>query len=146
MARINTGKAIAGGILAGIILSGFDFATNNFLLAEEWQNVARLRNIDPALMGATSVLITTIVVDLVLGQLIVGTYAAIRPRFGPGGGTAAIAAFIVFLPQALLLATFTGWFVPTPLYIRQGTVMLVSFIAAGLAGAWVYAEEDESAA
>ena len=78
-----------------------------------------------------------------IGQALVLTYAAIRPRFGAGPGTAAIASFLIFLPQALLLATFGGWFLPWDLYFRQATVMLVSMLAAGFAGGWVYAEAEE---
>ncbi len=143
MSHINAGKVVAGGILAGVVLTGFDFASSNYLLANEWQNVAHLRNIDPALMGGTAALVTMLLVDFVIGQVLVLTYAAIRPRFGAGPGTAAIASFLIFLPQALLLATFGGWFLSGDLYFRQTAVMLVSVLAAGFAGGWVYAEEEE---
>jgi hypothetical protein len=144
MAHLNPGKVVAGGILAGVVLSGFDFASSTYLLANEWQEVAHFRNIDPALMGGTAALLTMLVADFVLGQLLVLTYAAIRPRFGPGAGTGVIASFIVFLPQTLLLATFGGWFISWDLYFRQSVVMLVSMIAAGFAGGWVYAEEEHA--
>ena len=141
--RIDVGKSVAGGVLAGIVLAGFDFVSNNFLLAEAWQNVAQRHNIDPALMGGGSALATMIVADLLLGQVLVLTYGAIRPRFGPGAGTAAIAAFLIFLSEALLLASLSGWFISWDLYFRQAVVLLVSTLAAGLAGAWVYAEEEQ---
>jgi hypothetical protein len=140
MTRIPPGKVLAGGILAGVVLSGFDFVSSNYLLANEWQEVAHLRNIDPASMGGTAALVTMLLVDFALGQVLVLTYAAIRPRFGPGTG--AIASFLIFLPQALLLATFGGWFLSWDLYFRQATVMFVSVLAAGFAGGWVYAEEE----
>jgi len=144
MANVNVGKSIAGGVLAGIVLAGFDFATSNFLLASEWQGVAQLHNINPALMGGTSALVTTLVADVLLGQLLVLLYASIRPRFGRCAGTAAIAALMLFLPQALFFATFGGWFVSWDLYFRQMAVLLVSTMAAGLAGAWIYAEEGDA--
>jgi hypothetical protein len=146
MSRISVGKVVAGGILAAIILAGFDYVTSNYLLALDWQDVARLRNIDLSVMGSSSALVTLIVVDAILGQLLVLVYAAIRPRFGPGPGTAAIASFMVLLPEVLLLASFGGIFISWDLLFRQSAVMLVSTIAAGIAGAWVYAEggtEDE---
>ena len=145
MSTINTGKVVAGGILAGVVISGFDFVTNNYILASDWRSMAQMRNIDLTLMGGTGALVTMLVVDFLLGQLLVVTYAAIRPRFGPGAGTAAIAAFIIFLPEALLLATFGGIVISWDLYLRQSALMLVSMLVAGLAGAWVYSEdEDES--
>ena len=111
MGKINAGKALAGGILAAVILSGLDFVINNYILAGDWQNVARLRNIDLTTMGGTSALVLMLVVDFILGQVLVLTYAAIRPRFGPGPGTASIAAFLIFLPVGLELATFAGVFI-----------------------------------
>jgi hypothetical protein len=141
--RIASGKVVAGGVLAAVVLAAFDFATSNFLLADEWQVVAQRHSIDPDLMGGTGALATMLVVDLVLGLLLVLVYAAIRPRFGPGPVTGAIASFFVFVPSAGLLATFAGWLLPWDLYIRQSIVVLVAMLGAGFAGAWVYAEEEE---
>src|SRR5947207_1165969 len=106
MAKIEPSKVIAGGLLAGVVLAGFDFVSNNYLLANDWQTVAHLRNVDPELMGGTSALITILAADFVLGQVLVLIYASIRPRYGPGPGTGAIASLMVFLPTALLLMTF----------------------------------------
>ena len=144
MSKINIGKVVPGGILAGVVMSGLDFVTNNYILASDWWNMAQLRNVDLSLMGGTGALVTMLVVDLLLGQLLVVTYAAIRPRFGPGAGTAAIASFIIFLPETLLLATFGGIVISWDLYLRQSALMLVSVIIGGLAGAWVYTEEEEN--
>ena len=88
MAQIRASKVVAGGVLAGLVLAAFDFATNNFLLAAEWQNVAQRHNFDPALMGGNGALVTMVIVDMALGQLIAGAYAGIRAQFGAGLGTA----------------------------------------------------------
>jgi hypothetical protein len=141
MSRISGGKVLAGGILAGIVLSAFDFVTNNFLLADEWQQVAQRHAIDLAVMSGTGALTSMLVVDLLLGLILVLTYAGIRPRFGAGPGTGAIASLLVFLPAALMLASFGGWLLPWDLFFRQVVVLFVAMLAAGFAGAWVYAEE-----
>jgi len=141
MSRISVGKVVAGGVLAGVVLSAFDFVANNFLLVEDWQLVGQRHNIDPSLMGGSGALIAMLAIDLVMGQVLVLTYAGIRPRFGAGAGTGAIASLIVFLPAALMLATFGGWLIPWDLYFRQAVVLFVAMLAAGFAGAWVYAEE-----
>jgi hypothetical protein len=143
MAQINATKVLAGGILAGLVLAAFDFASNNFLLAAEWQNLAQRHNLDPALMGSTAALVTMILVDMALGQLIAVAYAGILPRFGGGAGTAIIAGALIFAPQALLLATFAGWFVPWEFLFRLVVVMLVANLGAGLAGAWIYGADEE---
>jgi hypothetical protein len=143
MAEINTTKLVAGGILAGLVLAGFDFASNNFLLAAEWQTVAQRHNLDPALMSGTSALVTMLVVDMVLGQLIALAYAGLLARFGGGAGTAIIAGSLIFAPQALLLTTFAGWFLSWEFLFRLVVVMLVANLGAGLAGAWIYGSEED---
>jgi len=144
LSKISAGKVLAGGILAGVVLAALDWVINNYILAGDWQNVAHLRNIDLAVMGGTSALVLMLVVDFVLGQVLVLTYAAIRPRFGPGPGTASIAAFLVFMPVGLELATFGGVFISWELYVRQASLLLVAMLAGAIAGAWVYAEDDDA--
>ena len=143
MAAIDSGKVLAGGVLAGIVLTGFDYVSNNYILAKDWQNVAQVHNIDMALTGQTAAMVTFIAVDFLLGFLVVFTYAAIRPRFGPGIGTAAIASFVLFLTSALVNATMAGVFYPWDLYIRSTAIGLAAFLVAGVSGAWVYSEKEE---
>jgi hypothetical protein len=142
MSKINAAKLVPGGILAGFVMSAIDFIVNNYILAGDWRNTAQLRNIDLNAMGGTGALVTIVVLDFVLGQLLVLIYAAIRPRFGPGIGTAAIAGFFVFVPEAIVLATFGGVIISWDLYVRQSSLMLVSVMAGGIAGAWVYSEDE----
>jgi len=142
MAQIRASKIVAGGVLAGLVLAAFDFASNNFLLAAEWQNVAQRHNFDPALMGGTGALVTMVIVDMALGQLIAGAYSGIRAQFGAGIGTALIAAALIFVPQALLLVTFGGWFLPWEFLFRLLVVMMVANLAAGMTGAWIYGDEE----
>lgn len=142
MSKMNVGKVVAGGVLAGIVLCAYDFAANSFLFVEEWQTLSQRHNFDAVLMSGTTSLLTMCAIDFLLGMVITLVYASIRPRFGPGPGTGAIATFFVFLPYALMLAYFSGWFIPWDLFVRQSTVILVGMLAAGFAGAWVYAEDD----
>jgi hypothetical protein len=139
---MGMGRLIAGGLLAGLVLSGADFVASNFLLADRWQDVARRHSIDRARMGGDAALVTMLAVDFLLGFVLLFTYAAVRPRFGPGPGTAAIASLIVFLPAGLLFATFGGWFIPWDLYVRQTAMLFVSMMAAGVVGAGAYGEKE----
>ena len=88
MASINTGKVVAGGLLAGLVANAFDFVTNTYLLAPDWQALATAHNMDPAAMTSPAVAGTWIAIDFLFGILLVWTYAAIRPRFGAGAKTA----------------------------------------------------------
>lgn len=143
MSKINVAKVIPAGLLAGIVLAIFSYVSDNFLLAEQWQTVAQLRNLDLMLMGGTPALITSVITNLLVGMIVALTYAAIRPRFGKGPGTAAIAAFFIFVPQALLLAGMSGWFLPWELFFRQSVVMLVAMVGAAFAADWIYSEEGD---
>lgn len=142
--RINVSKMLLGGVAAGLVLAAAAYVSDQFIMAKDWQTVAQLRNIDLFDMGSQSALILSVVVNLLSGFLIVFVYAAIRPRFGPGPGTAVIAAFIVFLASALVMATMAGIFFSRDLYIRSEAITLVAMLAAGLAGGWVYGEEEHS--
>ena len=81
---------------------------------------------------------------LLYGLLIVWTYAAVRPRLGPGPGTAVISAFAVFLATGLIYVSFGDWFLSWNMVIRVSVMALVSMLAGGLAGAYLYQEEDGS--
>jgi hypothetical protein len=142
VSRVNGGKLVAGGILAGVVMNICDYVSNNFILATDWEHIARIRNVDMADMSSTPALVTYVVVDLLLGLLVVWTYAAIRPRLGQGPGTAIVAGFMVFFAQALLMASFAVSFLTWDVFIRGGVLMLVSALAGALAGGWVYAEDD----
>jgi hypothetical protein len=142
MSRIHFGKVVAAGILAGIVLFAFDFVTSNYLLAEDWLLLAQRHNVDRALMGGTGALVLMAAIDLVLGVTLMLTYAGIRPGFGAGAATGAIASLIVFVPATVMLATFGGWLIPWDLYLRQSIVLLVALLAAGFGGLWICAEED----
>jgi hypothetical protein len=141
---INSGKLAAGGILAGVVMNICDYVSNNFILAADWEHVARIRNVDMADMGGSTALATYVVTNLVLGFLLVWTYASIRPRFGRGPGTAVVAAFMVFLAQGLLLATYATSFFSWDIFLRAALLMLVGDVAASIAGAWVYGEEGDA--
>lgn len=143
MANVNVGKLVAGSILAGIVMNLCDYVSNNFILATDWEHIARIRNVDMADMTSTTALVTYIVVDLLLGFLVVWTYAAIRPRLGRGAGTAIIAGFMVFAAQALLMASYAVSFLTWDVFIRGGLLMLVTALAGALSGAWVYGEDGD---
>ena len=147
MAAINTGKVVAGGLLAGLVANVVDFVTNTYLLMGDWQALARAHNMDPAAMNAPTVAGTWIAIDFLYGILIVWTYAAIRPRFGRGVTTALYAGFLLFIATTLVIFGFTMMGVLTlGLFVKGTLAGIVSTAAASVAGAWVYTEADAPAA
>jgi hypothetical protein len=143
VSSINIGRVLTGGIAAGAVLNACDFVINNFILNEAWQRVQQARNVDVAAASGSMELVKFIAIDFVLGLLIVWVYAAIRPRLGPGPTTAATAALVIFGAGALNMASFAPWFFSWDMFIRSGTLGLISMLAAGWAGGWVYSEPGE---
>jgi uncharacterized membrane protein len=142
--KFDIGKLAAGGALAAIVMNICDYVSNNFILANDWERVARLRNVDMEVMGGVHALVILVLVDILLGFLVVFAYAAIRPRFGRGPATATVAAFMVFLPQALIVATLVvGGFFSWDVFVRSQALMLVSVLAGALSGAWIYSEPTD---
>lgn len=141
---INAGRVIGGGLLAGVIMNAVDFVGNGVWLAQRWRDEAGALNarlIDPAYDARA--MIGWIATDFLFGILIVWVYAAMRPRFGPGAGTAVKAALFVWVVSHIAYYSFAF----TSMYSASLVVMssisgLVAAIAGGLAGAWLYQEDD----
>jgi len=143
---INTGKVVAGGLVAGVVANAIDFVNNTYVLGADMQAWAASHNIDPATLTSGAVAGTWVVVDFIYGLLLVFTYAAIRPRFGPGVRTAIIAGLAVFLSPTIVLFGFTQMGMLTMAMFVKGTIgAIVATLAASVAGAAIYKEEGAPA-
>lgn len=136
---INTGKVILGGIVAGIVIDVGEGLANLVVFAEQmaaW--VERFGLQEPA--GGTIALFNLL--GLALGIVLVWTYAAVRPRLGPGPGTAACAGVLVWV-LAYLFPMITDCLMGM---LAFGDVLgyaiwtLVQTVVAGVAGAYFYKE------
>ena len=139
MGKINWGRVVAGGLLAGLVLNCVDFVVNGMLLAADWN--AAMKALGKGEM-AGSMIAWFVVYDFLLGIFTVWLYAAIRPRFGAGPKTAASAGFAVWFVVAFLHSVGDvpiGLF-PLKLYLVTGIVALASLPLAAVAGAWPYKE------
>ena len=141
MAGINSGKIVTAGLLAGLVLNIGDFVINGVLMAGEFQAGMERLGLDPAAMETGAVAVSWITVDFLLGLLIVWTYAAMRPRFGPGPKTALLAAFPLFTAVTLVLFGFTmmGFFT-TSVFVKSTIFSAVNVAIGAVAGAWLYKE------
>lgn len=141
MASINLGRVVAGGLVAGVVANAIDFVTNTYVLAGDWAAFAPTRNLDPAVFTSGSVAAVWIVVDFVFGLLLVWTYAAMRPRFGPGAKTALFSGLVLYLTATVILFGFSQMgLMSAALFLKGSVCALVSTLAASLAGAAVYKE------
>lgn len=140
MGKINVGRLILGGIVAGIAIDLLDYLVDGIWLAPRWAN-------DMALLGKTEFsqvqIITFNVLGLLTGIAAIWVYAAIRPRFGAGIKTAIIAGVAVWiigtvLPNAGFMYAAKLFSEHLTLYTTLGGFVEVVF--GTVAGASVYKE------
>ena len=139
MNTINFGRVILGGLVAGLILNIGEFLLNEVIFVKQMEEMFRRINVPRP--GATFI-VTAIGITFLLGIVMVWLYAMIRLRFGPGPKTAIIAAFVVwfcvYFYCGILNATLFS--IPTTLMLIGMVWGIVEYIAAALAGAWLYRE------
>jgi hypothetical protein len=139
MGKIDMGRVVLGGIVAGIIIDIFEYVLNGIVLANDWTNMAAAHNLP--MLGMHEIIAFN-VMGIVLGIAAVWTYAAIRPRFGAGPKTAVYAALVVWVVGYLLadaMPLVIGLF-PMSLFVALVGVGLVEIIVATIAGAYFYNE------
>jgi len=141
MAPINYGRVLLGGLLGGVVANIGDFLVNNMIMADDMVRMAQRLNLNQVLMASPVVGMTWVVVDFVYVTLIVWTYAAIRPRFGPGPGTAIKSGVVLWAAVSAVLFGFQSMGIFTPdSFFKSAVLSLATTILASLAGAWAYKE------
>jgi hypothetical protein len=139
MGKINWGRVFLGGIVAGVVINIFEYVTNGRVLAADWAS---------AMQALGHSMPPNAVPYFVLWGFLVGIssvwlYAAVRPRFGSGPGTAILAGFAMWLigyvfPNLIWLALAL---VPSRLIAITSLVGFVEIIVATLIGGWIYQEK-----
>jgi hypothetical protein len=141
MAGVNTGKIVAGGLLAGLVLNIGDFLINAVIMAADYRAGLERLGLDPAALESPSVALTWIVVDFLIGLLLVWTYAAMRPRFGPGPKTALLAAFPIYAGITLIMLGFTNMgFFTMGVFVKSSVFTAINAAIGAVVGAWLYRE------
>jgi pimeloyl-ACP methyl ester carboxylesterase len=139
MNRINMGRVLIGGLLAGSIINFSEFILNGVLLAEDMNEAMKALNRPPISPG---MIVWFVLFGFGLGFMLVWVYAAIRPRFGAGIKTAICAAAAVWGLSCLypnLFMIIIGLF-PQSMMVLVTIWGLVEITIAGIAGAWLYKE------
>jgi hypothetical protein len=139
---INTKKVLIGGIVAGVVMNVVDFVVQYVLGARmKAESDAFKPGMADAMMTG-SALATGVVLDLVLGIALVWTYAAIRPRFGPGPRTAIYAALLFWVLASIFYSGYLHMgMMSTGLWSTFAFLGLVNFVLSAWAGAKVYSED-----
>ena len=140
MGKINVGRLILGGIVAGIAIDLVDYFVDGVWLLQRWAE-------GMALLGrpgfSTVQIILFNVIGLLTGLVAIWVYAAIRPRFGAGIKTAIYAGLAVWLlttlfPNVAFMHVAHLFSDHLTLYATLGG--LVEVVFATVAGASVYRE------
>lgn len=139
MGKIDTGRVILGGIVAGIIIDIFEYVLNGIVLSAQWVAVSSAHSL-PTM--TTNQIVIFNILGLITGIAAVWTYAAIRPRFIPGPATAVYAALVIWVVGYLLPDIFNEviGLVPMSMTVTMIVVGLVEIIVATVAGAYLYKE------
>lgn len=140
MARMNTGRLILGGLVAGAVANGLDYVINGMLMKREMDDMIQRLNLNQIVVNDS--MMTWIIVDFVYGLLLVFTYAAMRPRFGPGPKTAVVSGTTIWLTACAMFAGLASMGIYTEqAFIKSAALTFVSTMVASLVGASIYKEE-----
>ena len=138
---INYGRVALGGLVAGVVANICDNISNGILLTDDMNRMTSRLNLDPDVVSSQGVFVTWVVVDFIYAFLIVWTYAAVRPRLGPGPKTAIIAGLILWGAITAVLLGYQQMGVFTfDSFLKSAGLLALSTILASLAGGAVYKE------
>lgn len=140
MGKINLGRVILGGIVAGIVADVLGYLVDGVWLAARWAD--GMKALGHANFSSNQWVWFNLV-GLVSGIVLIWIYAAIRPRFGAGVKTAVCAGLAVWVVGSLLPNLSFMWF--GGLFSHHLTAYttfggLVETVAAAIAGASLYKE------
>jgi hypothetical protein len=141
MGKMNIGRVILGGLVAGIVADILAFLVDDVMLAKRW--AAGMSALGRGTSPTPGQMVWYQVLGIVTGVVAVWIYAAIRPRFGAGVKTAICAGAAVWI---------LGWLVPNAgfmyvphlfsahltLYTTLGGI--VEIVVGTIAGAALYKE------
>ena len=139
VASINIRGVVVGGLLAGLIINISEYILNELVLGTRMAAAMTAHNLPP--IGGSAIAVF-VILGFVLGLLLVWLYAAIRPRFGQGPKTAALAGVVVWSLAYFWSAVGLGVLGLFPWGLLSIALVwgLVELVAAALAGGRLYTE------
>jgi hypothetical protein len=145
VAHTNRVRVVLGGLLAGVVINIVEFITNGVVLKADWGQVMQALGKSPVPSGSAIAIYN--VWGFLVGIAAVWIYAAIRPRYGAGVGTAVRAGLVAWGLAVLLanLANYPSGLYPTRLLVITSVVALFEIVIATIVGAWPYKEEEAPA-
>ena len=139
MGKMNWKHIILGGLMVGLIVFGLGFV-NVLAFGQGWLD--SLEQAGHPFEMTTAALTLIVLVFLGGGVLLMWLYAAIRPRYGPGPKTAAIAGFVFWMIACGVDAAWLSLdvFPVTRSLVVVGLLYLPIMVGTAILGAWIYKE------
>ena len=142
MKKVNLARVIVGGILAGTIINVSEWVLHDVVMREEFRShLGSLGRTNPE---DVATVVWWNVWGYILGFTAIWLYAAIRPRYGAGAGTAIIAGVAVWVMAHLWSGVYLGMgfmgLIPPKLAYLPVAWGLGEAVLGALAGAWLYKE------
>ena len=141
MGKINAGRVLLGGLLAGIIINLSEFFWSGVVFRSDIE--AAMAAINRPMSNSAGMMAIFILWGFLVGILAVWVYAAVRPRFGAGVRTAVRTGLmlwlLVYVQMTVSMAPMN--IMPMRLMLIGLPVSLVEIVLATVLGAWVYKEE-----
>jgi MFS family permease len=140
MERINWGRVILGGLVAGLVMNLGEFILNGVLLAKTVEESLGKISLPPP---DGTFIAKAVALTFVAGIVAVLIYAAMRPRLNSKAAiTAGLVVWFLIFVYSGLLNNAMGIF-PMNITLIGVAWGLVETIIAVYAGAWFYKEADE---
>jgi FtsH-binding integral membrane protein len=148
--NIDRQKLVLGGLAAGVVLNIIDFLSNGVIFSARMQADANAFKAglgdQMAAMGGGQIAVY-VFFDFVIGFLLVWTYAAIRPRFGPGPRTAVYAGLVFFVVGLITTYGYKEMGVMSSgLWWSYTALWFINLVLAAVVGAAVYKEDGAATA
>ena len=140
MGKINIGRVVIAGLVAGIVADVLGYLVDGVMLAPQW--AVGMQNLGHGAFPV-SAWIAFNMLGLIGGIVTIWIYAGIRPRFGAGVGTAVRAGIVAWLLTNMIPNLSFMWV--AQLFSRHLTVFttaggLVEIVVGTIAGAALYKE------
>jgi hypothetical protein len=143
MRRINIGRVVLGGLVAGVVANILSFLINDVIMKEQHASV--FKGLGKTMPTDPTTAVIFVVGGFVFAIALVWLYAAIRPRYGAGPGTAVRAGVFFWFLTAVFFSWLIGALGIFPFNAMQLVLELIADIVIALVGAWVYKEEGATA-
>ena len=142
MGKINWTRVLIGGLIAGVVGNVLQFAVWVPLVGRSLS--ATLQTLGHPMQETVGATVLMVVLGFLMGIVLIWLYAAIRPRYGAGPGTAALAGVVAGLMMGVFPDIAWGLFlrmIPARVWVADAVFSLVAIVIATVLGAWAYKEE-----